>query len=153
MLDSHNNRVAFVFIFFLLALFFSIDFLLLCFFWQPVSFFLLGAFSRLLLSPDVLALATSIMLLGLQASLSGLDSKNFMLFLIMGCFLGSLVKKTVYNTHALQVVFSGCIVVYYMVIMDCALLSSWHTVAVSLSYTISALFAADRITKITKTTL
>ena len=153
MLNSHNNRVTSLFVFVLLFIFFSIDFFALCFFWQPVSFFLLGAFSRLLLTPEPLVLVTSIVLLGLHAALSSLESKSFMFFLLLAWFLGSLVKKTVYNTPLLQIAFSGFIVVFYMIIIGWKPLSSWHNLFLSLSYSISALFAADRITKIVRTNI
>ena len=142
MLDSYNNRVTPLFVFVFLFIFFSIDFLALCFFQQPVSLFLVGALSRLLLISSPVLLLSSMFLLVLHVALLGLAAENFMFFLLISCFLGFLLKKTVYNTSLLQLFFSCFMVLFYGLMVEQVALFSFHNLIIFVFYLISGLFAA-----------
>ena len=145
MQDSHNKRVTSFYTFVFLCIFFVIDFFALCFFQQTVSLFLFGAVSRLMLLSSFFLAASSIFLLALQAAISGFFFERFLLFLISTSFFAFVLKKTVYKSPLLQIVFSCFMIIFYVFWVEQLTFFCFSHLGLFLLYLITALFAATVI--------
>ena len=119
MQQSYKNKISFFLSFSLLAIFFLIDTFALSFFQQPVTLFLVGSYSSIILAPhSIFPALFSLFLLALHIALFNISPYLFIAFILSSFCITFLLKKSIYTTHSIRFLLSAFIIILYSCIVE-----------------------------------